>query len=60
MHVGQHKKPLKFGARIDGDSVHIKSEKKVSHSHRVMLLGLEEEAFKQGEAGYNFIITCDA
>jgi len=60
MHVGRHQNPPKFSARIDGDSIHIKSEKKVLPSHRVMLLGLEEEAFKQGEAGYNFIITGDA
>ncbi len=60
MHVGRHQTPPKFGVRIDEDSIHIKFERKVSHSHPVMLLDLEEEAIKQGEAGYNFMITCDA
>ena len=66
--VGVEPQARKLLSQIQQRTVELKSEFEAAQlevvrtlaSHNIFFKTEEEEAFKQGEAGYNFIITCDA
>ena len=56
MHVGRDNNVPKFSAFVEGSTVRLKFEEEVFHSHRVMLLDLEEESRRQKDAGFTLVI----
>ena len=57
MHVARDQGAPKFSASFEGRAVRLEFDKGIYRSHEVMLLDLEEESRRQGEAGYSLVIT---